>query len=1151
MASKYSDIIKLRSGKPAYNIEEEKGDEWASFIPNEQFNKVLHTVLKSVRGNDVDNHKSFWINGTYGTGKSHAVAVISHLLSDPLEDIKEWVDYEYRGEKNEILHNTIFTVRENLRLLPIKIYGLRSMSNVSDLALVFQKEVKAELSRRGISITVCTDFESMRDHIEQNIPLWETLIKENTELSSIATTPSMLINKLNNQDLSTYHRINDTLHKMSLSTNLSLKNIGKWLIEVQNELKSHSQYNGLLILWDEFTDVMNAFGVSVLKEMQQIAEIFMNIENSCYLCLISHPSAFNCVTPEELKQTDGRYHRMKYNMESVSAFKIMSRKFEIVDDTRYQNLRYLFMGENSNLYELYTASATNKEATREDLLNLYPLHPGTANLATHYATVIGSSSRSVFEFLGQNDAIKYFLNSEEHYLNKDTITADYLWDFVLSVFQDDISNYGAVTERYNSYQKMVEEKGESAMAVFKGVLLLNAFNNMSAENNQGLVTPSEDNIRALFQGTQYAAEVDSVLEWFNEEGVIQRAPGGLYSVQYSALPSQEIENKKLELRASNFRYTYQVLKYGKVAFSAFEKKFVATLIRPCSFDFFSEEGTESLLANKIKNVRRQKKSSDVFIAILAGRNTEELSKLKKFAQNKSSEENDKELQDLFFLVFDEVLNDKDYERFIEYQANYACASSHGFTDQMTTHGKHSSDLVNEYMTRAHRGNATVYVNGKSYPVSLKHFSSRMNSDIVPTVFTNAPDALFELRNKAPRTFWRIQNSKEIVRKVLNASSKSELAEMNAQMSPIRYLLQDSVDENLKWKSDVASNHPLKRIFDFINNKIKNADRTLQFNFGNKFEDLTRPPYGLYSCYASMAAVAFSLRPWVNKIFDPMGKPLDQERLAEAVTDLFKLWDGSRVMGKLDFKFQTPEESKMCKVLTSTFKLKSGDNYTDITSLKDARFAITGVFLERKGFPLWSIKHTPLWVLNESPVKVSLDENMIQLIDNIVKICSERDLRDKQLMSTTLILLGENKYELDALLKNDKAFKEGFIEFMMADEVVKMNRDEFDDAFAYIKGSLESTVGYWTESEVNNALKNWRIRTQQPQSTSQSAYPVSPGAIVVQEGSDTSDRKMFESKRRQAMDKIAKLRTLSKAQELLFSICDKSNNTWIFDQIIGL
>ena len=41
MATKYDDIIKLRGGKAAYDIAEEKQGEWISFIPNEQFNSVL------------------------------------------------------------------------------------------------------------------------------------------------------------------------------------------------------------------------------------------------------------------------------------------------------------------------------------------------------------------------------------------------------------------------------------------------------------------------------------------------------------------------------------------------------------------------------------------------------------------------------------------------------------------------------------------------------------------------------------------------------------------------------------------------------------------------------------------------------------------------------------------------------------------------------------------------------------------------------------------------------------------------------------------------------------------------------------------------------------------------------------------------------
>lgn len=62
-----------------------------------------------------------------------------------------------------------------------------------------------------------------------------------------------------------------------------------------------------------------------------------------------------------------------------------------------------------------------------------------------------------------------------------------------------------------------------------------AFNNVSGENNNGLVTPSEENVKNLFAGTQYEEQVDNVLDWLNKESIIQRAPGGIFFFEQAAL----------------------------------------------------------------------------------------------------------------------------------------------------------------------------------------------------------------------------------------------------------------------------------------------------------------------------------------------------------------------------------------------------------------------------------------------------------------------------------------------------------------------------------------------------------------------------------------------------------------------------------------
>ena len=878
----------------------------------------------------------------------------------------------------------------------------------------------------------------------------------------------------------------------------------------------------------------------------------------CKKQLISHPSAFNGIDSEQLKQTDGRYHRMKYNMESVSAFKIMSRKFEIIDEERHAQMCQQFYTMNPQLLDIFTATSNDQQSTREDLFNLYPLHPGTANLATHYATVVGSSSRSVFEFLGQNDSIREFLDSEEHFLNRDTITADYLWDYVLKVFQDDVTNYGAVTERYNSYKLQVSNEGAAYFAVFKGILLLNAFNNVSGENNNGLVTPSEDNIHALFAGTRYDGEVDTVLQWFNEQGIIQRAPGGLYSVQFSALPSGEIEEKKNEMRNVQYRYTDQVLNFSEAASTAFEKKMMQKVIRPYGFKFFSDHLNEAVLRSQIKNARKNTKTSAMFFALLMARNNTELGVLRNFAEKCAEDENDKDLKNIVYLVFDEVLTDAKYEQFIEYQANYACASSHGFLDQQKVHRDHAVSMVKEWMDSVQRGNAVVYINGEEkQPISVKHLSRIVNSVISPTLFPYGPDACELLRQKSPSTFWRQQNSKEIVRTFLFATSKDELANISAQMRPIQYLVQECLDDNMEWKSDVPEDHPFKVVYDKVQSIIKHADKSLPFNFDEKFSVLQKPPYGLYSSFAPMAMMAYALKPWANKIFDMQGKPRDKNALIDDIVWLFKVWDDNKSNSKLNFKFQTPEEGKLCKDLISLFKLNSkGNDYSDVTSLKDARYAITAEFLGKKGYPLWSVKYASKAAFARMPVIPVITNEERKLIDNIVTICMERDLRNPALVKETIDLISELRFEMRNILNVDAAFSDGFKNYLMHLDFINIKEDEVDDVKHFIEQNLQSTVGYWTEEEVEKKALQWNSARNSSTNGQPATYGYhrQQGNGMASEPSIGNTTQTFHTdpnalveKRRRAKERIANIGSLRYAKVLLTKLCDEGGE-WVLDKI---
>lgn len=1072
MAQRYSDIVVLRESKPAYNILNEEKGEWDQFIANDQFNNILRKIVNAVFNNDADAHKSFWVEGTYGTGKSHASAVIMHLLCDSVENICEWINTEYKDPKYAALKNSIYQLREQKQLFPVKLYGQNSIAHKSDLSLQLQKAIKQALKDAGIEILVKTDFDNYVEHIDANAEIWDVILDKSPQLRSVAPDRKKLTADLRNQDIDTLSRAEEALRESGIDVRLDAANLESWLFEVQDKLREVSPYNGLLILWDEFTDVMTSdIGPSLLVELQKLTEAAMNSRNDSYFFFISHPSALNSLKAEERDKTKGRYHYMKYNMEPVSAFKIMSRKFKVVgSEMEYHNLTDNFFMQNSDLLNLYSQGSTNPEETKADIKNLFPVHPATANLATYYAREAGSSSRSVFEFLGDNFAIREFLNDNEQYLNRNTITADYLWDYVVDEFNSNVSKFGAVTERYNSFRLHVYNKGMHETAVFKSILLLNALNNIA---NNDSVTPSEENIKNLFLGTTLEYEIDEILSWINEEGVIQRTPAGIYSIQFSALPTKEIADIREKLQLTEFRYVSQIINFGETAGALFNNNF-KQVMRAFHFQFYGMDANNYTLLNKIENGRKAAKNYELFFALLVARNYEELNQLKTIVEEAAKDER---FTNTIFFLFETPFGDNNYDRFIEYMANAKCAQQHGFADQQKANTDNAEGMIVEWIKEMRRGVVNVYIREMQEGVAASKLTATINTILSPIIFPSGAESLEVIRLRSAITYWKKAVVRDTVKTVLIFNTKQDIIDHSkGPAMHITYLLQDSVNENLEWKTDIDPTHPLKQVCDFVDKKIKYADKQVPFNLAEKFIELSRPPYGLYQTYSGMGMLAFAMRKYADKIFDLNGKPRSAQHLIDDVLEVFKSWENANISPKVTLKFETPEENQLCKRFISLFKLKEFKEYSDISSLKDARWAISHEFIASKGYPLWSLKYADM-SFHPMVAQDSINsEDLNTIIDNIVKICNEVGTNNPSMMAQTIELLKKWDFEFKPLLNGTEYFRNGFVAFLKREPNVKLQNHEVETAIDYIKKHIQSEIGTWHEGEVINALKNWRIST---------------------------------------------------------------------------
>jgi len=567
---KYSEIVDVQKYfNDAFDITSDNGESWKTFISNERFEYNLTQIINSFTSPVFNNRKSIWIQGTYGTGKSHSLAVIKHLLSD---DYNKIVDYIPRINRSQ-LRNSISTFRQNKRVFPVILKGTYLIADVVDFAYTIQQQVSEALG--DIEISTKTDFQSVLQILEngQLDSFFENLLKDNQELYSYATNKEQLVVALQNGEKRVIRIIANELKRAGLG-GVRTHNIVEWLAEVKDELQERGIADYLLLIWDEFTSLLDIQERrSILNLMQDIAELSYREVNGntdtqgVYFLIVTHKrleatESYKDLKEDERNMAKARFVELDYGMQPTTTFHILSealdrKKPEILKNLIQEN--FIDVPSVRMLVDkVVDADAANAAEVKEKIISLYPFHPYTSYLATFVSRVVGEAERSIFGFLNdEENGFKKFIQVDAE--DKKFLTAEYVWDFFYKTFEQNAAgHFDVITNKFKLSGETVREHGEKSYAVFKTILLLNILYRVTTTDSdvseKSMVIPSVENIISAFSGVFSENEVTGILDYIDENQIMHKNPDGVFEVASSGLPQKKILEEKKKLYTSVLTY---------------------------------------------------------------------------------------------------------------------------------------------------------------------------------------------------------------------------------------------------------------------------------------------------------------------------------------------------------------------------------------------------------------------------------------------------------------------------------------------------------------------------------------------------------------------------------------------------------------------
>lgn len=1064
----YLEVSPLFESVVDINADQRNPHLWQEYIVGEDMETLVECLSQSLGNEAPDLRRSFWVHGSYGTGKSYAAIFVKHLLEEKPETVNAFM------ANHQVLsryRSRFMKCRQNGDYLVIWKTGCTGMRSGDMMLLEAEKAVReALIAKFGDKADLGTGslLNAVKAMLNNDMIAWDNVL-ENTTLGDDYSCVDELRAKVEAGDLKAFQRTASVIRQHGWGLIDNLETFEAWIAEVidANGLSK----SGIFFIWDEFTEYVNHCDDHTV--MQQLSE-FCKVKPFFMLYVVHRSDEMVDSMGKDRYQTiTHRFHTVEFHISADASYDLIAGSFGPRPgmDAHWQEERKAIVKEiRPFLPDM--AGLDDNISERIDLL--CPMHPMTIKLLARVAESYAAAQRTLFRFMKDQSVPDQgfigYINKYGPFDQAKWLTAEWLWDYFFtreSDFSDKDTKAAEYIAHFEENRHLVEGD-ENTFRVFKTAMLLLAVTSSTkgvygGVRTQGGIAATVECLQNCLAGTMTAQMIQDKLDILEDDKLLNRDMHGNVTRLQMPFKSADADGFKMRYDANDKKYSrYQMFAKDGFFSSAFEKRALdendamskRIKVAVCCAETLS-------IKNRLEEIQKDLERFPYKLGLLLVSVKDETQALSIHAELERLARDGGER--LIVALLRAPFTDEKRREWLTRMTKFELASEGGQTASANGFKIEMEQLVTVWVEQAvSAGKITAWHGTRvfSNQYGMAQLRKTIEANILQALFPYAPETIV-ITSTAYKSCNDPAPLAGITRSTNNAQMKSVLSGMQAAG-----IMDAGTIHDLALKDGSKSAKAIAAVARLVEEKMASGQRV---GLSDLWEQLQRKPFGYYDTIACGVLLGFVFSYYKDSAYSWIDSAQSTHALGEATlkTMVWTMCKGRMTTDYLSAGSITFQGFR--DYAKAIFDLTDAQAANETECWHNIREAIT-----RSGSPLWALKY----MRDEAYINPSYKEATLQVADALQKFVMQEHDREGAMNDVLKLMTGHGKVRkiLQEAFHDKAMLADAFRRFLfdaspdlktIADKLA-LQPEPLNDKLHQV---MQTAIYTWTEVQVREKLPN--------------------------------------------------------------------------------